>query len=157
MTTGRSALIIGLAGLLSGCIALPCDKSLSGCPAPSSGFAAAMGLPPKAQDELWRTLTIEQRLDVYHDVYIRSGHPRIMRADLFEGTGEPGFDAAMARMTDAGSFNEYFWIASRLGQGEVDICSPPFFEQLQDKVKRYGRGDPAHPVPIRFDRCEVVL
>ena len=155
----RSAflLLAGVAVLLSGCVALPCG-SLTGCPAPSSAFRQVEGLSSTAQVDAMMRLPLEQRLDIYHDVYVRSGHPRTMLTRGFEGSGEAGFDAALARMIDRSSFNEYFWIIHWLSlNGEVDVCDPGRFGSLSEKAQLFHIADPKHPVPIQFNGCVLPL
>lgn len=154
---GRGLVLIGASILLSGCIALPCGR-LSGCPAPSSAYLQIEGLPSDEQSAIAATLTLEQRLDAYHDVYVRSGHPRTMLREPFEGSGEAGIQAVLARMTSNASFNEYFWIIHWLEiRGEVDICAPHIFDRLTEKALQFDVRDPKHPVPIEFDGCVLPL
>lgn len=115
-------------------------------------------LPEIQQEEFLRGLSVEQRLDAYHDVYVRSGHPRIPMSWIFEGDGDEAFDAALARMTDPSSFHEYFWIINWLGKsGDLSICAPRYFQPLAAKVDAFATPDPKHPVRINFGTCEVVL
>lgn len=128
------------------------------CPVPSSAWLAMQELPQGEQNAFLRGLTVEERLDAYHDVYVRSGHPKIMRSRIFEGAGEEAFDAVIGRMTDRSSFHEYFWIINWLGKsGELDICAPRYFQPLSAKVDEFATPDRNHPVPISFGDCEVVL
>ncbi len=115
-------------------------------------------LPAGRQDDFLRGLTVEERLDVYHDVYVRSGHPKVPMSWIFEGSGDEAFDRVMARMTDRSSFQEYFWIIHWLGiSGELDICAPRYFQSLKAKVDEFATPDRNHPVPVSFGNCEVVL
>ena len=103
-------------------------------------------------------MSIEQRLDVYHDVYVRSGHPRTMLRQAFEGTGEAGFEAIMARMSDRRSFIEHFWIIHWMSlTDEIDVCDPRYFGPLSEKSRLFHTGDPKHPVPVEFGGCELIL
>jgi hypothetical protein len=116
------------------------------------------GLAPGQQSAIAARLPLEQRLDVYHDVYVRSGHPKTMLTPAFDGSGEAGFDAVMSRIRDRQSFNEFFWIVHWLGlNGEIDVCEPRFFEPLKQKADRYNVVDRDHPVPVSFGRCELIL
>lgn len=157
MMLARLMLTGGVAATLSGCIMLPCG-SLTGCPAASPAFRQVEGLPPDEQSVVVARLPLEQRLDLYHDVYVRSGHPRRMLSSAFEGTGEAGVEAVLARMTSRSSFNEYFWIIHWMGIGEeVDVCSPHIFGPLSEKARQFHVPDPEHPVPIQFDGCVLPL
>lgn len=81
-----------------------------------------------------------------------------MLIEAFDGTGEAGVKAALARMTDRASFNEYFWIIHWLGlRAEVDVCSPHIFDPLSAKAQKFSIGDPKHPVPIEFEGCVLQL
>ncbi|MDO9077852.1 MAG: hypothetical protein Q7U72_10435 [Brevundimonas sp.] len=150
-------LLVGAAAILSGCIALPC-RTLTGCPTPSPAFRQVEGLSSSGQTDVMKRIPLEERLDIYHDVYIRSGHPRTMLTRGFEGSGEAGFDAALGRMVDRSSFNEYFWIIHSLSlDGEVDVCDPRRLGALSEKAVRFKVGDPRHPVPINFGVCALIL
>jgi hypothetical protein len=150
-------LLAGIAVFLSGCIALPCG-SLTGCPAPSSAFRQVQGLSSSEQVDAMMRLPLDQRLDIYHDVYARSGHPKTMLTWGFDGSGEAGFDAALGRMIDRSSFNEYFWIIHWLSlNGEVDVCDSSRLDALAEKARRFRIADPKHPVPIQFDGCVLPL
>lgn len=152
----RHALIavIGASGLLAGC--LPCGLSI--CPAPSAAYRQVEGLDYAERDAALMRMSVEQRLDAYHDVYVRSGHPKRMLTGLFEGTGEAGVEAAMARMTDRSSFNEYFGIIHVMGlRDEVDICQSRIFNRLAEKARQFRVVDPEHPIPVEFDGCVLPL
>lgn len=147
--------IVVAASLLAGC--LPCGVA-SFCPAPSSAFQQVEGLPWAERDAALMRLSVEQRLDAYHDVYVRSGHPRTMLTHVFEGSAEATFDAAMARMTDPPSFNEYFWIIHHLALSDgLDVCDPRRFGPLSEKAQRFHIADPKRPVPIQFNGCVLPL
>lgn len=148
-------LVAPVVGLLSGCIS--CETTFS-CPAPSEGYLQVRDLDDEAQIAAMQRMPLEQRLNVYHDVYVRSGHPRTMLTEGFEGTGAAGFDAVIARMTDRASFNEYFWIIYWMSlRGELDVCEPHRIGRLDEKAQRFHVGDRTHPVPIDFGRCEFSL
>lgn len=150
-------MLTGVAALLSGCIMLPCG-SLTGCPAPSPAFREVEGLSGEARTDAMKRLPLEQRLDIYHDVYIRSGHPRTRLMWGFDGSGQPGFDAVMGRMVDRSSFNEYFWILHWLSlKGDVDVCEPRNFGRLSASAERFDDVNPQHPVPIDFGACTLTL
>ncbi len=103
-------------------------------------------------------MPIPDRLDAYHDVYVRSGHPRTMLTEAFVGTGAEGFDLAIERMTDPRSFIEHFWIIHSMGlRREVDVCAPRFRVPLAAKLAEHHSADPDHPVVVEFDGCELVI
>jgi len=155
MKLSTAASVLGLASLLSGCVAWPCGSPL-GCPRPSNASAVERGLPVAERDAYLKSLSVEQRLDVYHDSYIRIVHPRYRRVDLFEGTGSAGFDAALARIVDRRSFEEYFAIAAWLARnGEVDVCDHSVVGRLKDKVDRFGWAGRDLLATIPIDRCKA--
>ena len=154
MIRAMTLVILSTGGLLSGCSA--CGFGLS-CPAPSSAYQQVEDLSGDEREAAAARLPLEQRLDVYHDVYIRSGHPRTMLTRAFDGTGEAGFNAVLGRMTDRFSFNEYFWIVHWMHlNGDLDICRPEYFDRLSEKARAFDRSDPRHPVPIRFGDCVLI-
>ena len=148
-------LVLIAAGLLSGCIS--CKTTFS-CPGPSAAYQEVEGLPWGERDAILMRLPVERRLDAYHDVYVRSGHPRMMLTNIFEGSAEATFDAAMARMIDPSSFIEYFWIIHYLALNDgLDVCDPARFGPLSEKASRFQIADPKHPVPIQFNGCVLPL
>lgn len=154
----RGARLVGVvlaASLMAGC--LPCGVA-SFCPAPSSAYQRVEGLPSTERDVVLMAMSVDERLDAYHDVYIRSGHPRRMLTPIFKGSAEATFDAAMARMTDQASFIEYFWIIHYLALNDgLDVCDSRRFGPLSEKALRFHIADPKHPVPIQFDGCVLPL
>ena len=148
------AVAVMTTALLSGCIS--CETTFS-CPAPSDAFRSIRHLDPDAAVAALRHRPLAERLDAYHDTFVRSGHPRTTLTRAFDGSGEAGFDAVMSRIQDRQSFNEYFWIIHHLGLNELDVCEPRLFEPLGEKVARYGFSSSDHPVPISFGHCAVIL
>ena len=155
MRRARMLGVVVATSLLAGC--LPCGV-VSFCPAPSSAFRQVEGLPWAERDEALKRMSVEQRLDAYHDVYVRSGHPRTMLTSIFEGSAEATFEAAIARMIDQSSFIEYFWVIHHLALSDgLDVCDPRRFGPLSEKARRFHIADPQHPVPIQFDGCVLPL
>lgn len=146
---------IAVFGSLGACVS--CEVT-GNCPPASSAYASIKSLPPEDQERALLSLPIPDRLDAYHDVYIRSGHPRTILTEAFMGTGAEGFDLTLERMTDPRSFIEHFWIIQAMGlRREIDVCAPRFMIPLAAKLAEHHKVDPDHPVVVEFDGCELVI
>ncbi len=147
----RMLAIVTAANLLAGCLAF-------GTAPVSQAYEQVEGLSWAERDAVLMRMPVEQRLDAYHDFYVRSGHPKMMLRRIFEGSAETTFDAVMVRMIDPSSFIEYFWIIHHLAlRDELDVCETGRFGLLSEKARRLHIVNPKHPVPIQFDGCILPL
>lgn len=113
---------------------------LSGCQTASPDLRAYLALEGRAQIAHVRALPLEERLDLYHEIYSRRRHPRDSSLSIaFDQSGQAGFDAALRRITDGRSFHAYVWVLKAVDQGgSPDLCEPAYRDQILRRAADVG-------------------
>lgn len=129
---------------------------LAACQTPSPELQTLHALAGQEQLAYARALPLEERLDLYHELYVVKGHPRNNSlAIVFDDSGQAGYDAVMRRITSRNAFYEYVWVLKAVDRGGLlDLCGSRYMGQILRRATDVGlrARDLTH---ITFRRCAL--
>lgn len=129
---------------------------VAACQTPSQELRSFRKLAGQEQLAYARALPLEERLDLYHELYSAGRHPRDSSLSIvFDDSGQAGLDAAMRRISSRNTFYEYVWVLKALDRGSsLNLCEPRHLGLILHRVTAIGlrRADLSH---ITFRECKL--
>lgn len=158
MTTTFRQVLVHMPNALcrSGNIALVV-LAASSCVEPqhSDAFAHLNLLPRSEWVQFAGALPLEERLDLYDEVYRNSGHPKeTSLADAFAKGGAQVLREVLLRITSKRDFDEYLRILYVLDQADWSVCERPAIGEIRSVARRVGI-ELSNGRMINFGRCHL--